>query len=89
MNWLAAFTTGIGAGLAYYGLLWLTLRLVLARPGCQSLLAVSYLARLGLLAATFRALSASGWAITLSGLAGLLLARHRLLTTCGGVGHGC
>jgi F1F0 ATPase subunit 2 len=86
MTWLAALSTGTGAGLVYFGGLWLTLQLGLAGTGLRAVLALGYLVRLGLVALTFYALSRYGAASLLLGLVGLLLARYLLLAQLGGYG---
>ncbi len=87
MTWLTALTTGAGAGLAYFGGLWLTLRLALGRPRRRWLLAGSGLVRLALVALTFYALCGGGAAHALAGLAGLLLARHWVVAGTAEVAH--
>jgi F1F0 ATPase subunit 2 len=89
MTWFAALITGTGAGLAYFGGLWLTLRLGLAGTRMRCLFLLSYSARLILVALTFYALSREGAAILLAGLAGLLVARRWLLAHLGGTSHAC
>jgi F1F0 ATPase subunit 2 len=86
MTWFAALTTGTGAGLVYFGGLWLTLRLSLERPRYRGLLLAGYLVRLGIVALTLFALSQYGASAVLAGLAGLLLARRWLLAHLGGIG---
>lgn len=79
MTWLTALTTGLGAGLAYFGGLWLTVRFVVGTPRQRWLLAVSLLGRLALVGVTLFALAGCGAGHAIAGLAGVLLARRWLL----------
>jgi hypothetical protein len=88
MTILAAVAIGLGAGLLYFGALWLAVRrLVLGSPGRRSVVpgAAARLAALGLVLAS---LARAGAGSLLGGLAGLLIARMMLLGLLGGLRDG-
>jgi F1F0 ATPase subunit 2 len=84
MTFFAALTTGAGAGLAYFGGLWLLVRLSGRSAWGSGMLVAGYAARLALVALTFYALGRHGAGYLLAGLLGLLLARRLLVAEIGG-----
>jgi F1F0 ATPase subunit 2 len=87
MTWLTAVTTGAGAGLAYFGGLWLTVRMVLSTPQRRWLLPASSITRLTLVGVTFYALSQTGAGHAVAGLVGVLIARRWVMSRAGEVAH--
>jgi len=88
MRWIAAMAAGVGLGLLYFGGLWLTVPLVVRKPGRPALFAASHAARFAVLGLALAALSRGGAGPLLAALAGLWLARSYLLFRLGGLRHG-
>jgi F1F0 ATPase subunit 2 len=87
MNWAAAAGTGFGLGLAYFGVLWLSVRRL--GTGGAAGFAAGRLARLALAAVVFYALLKGGGAqAVLAGLVGLIAARGYLVRRIGGSADG-
>jgi F1F0 ATPase subunit 2 len=87
MTWFTALLTGAGAGLAYFGGLWLTVRAAPLGARSPAFFLLSYLARFALAMLVLFALAQDGPSMLLAGLAGLLLARWSLLGRTGRLGH--
>ncbi len=85
MNWLTAATTGFGAGLVSFGMLWLTVRQLVRRPHRKFLLLASGPVRLFLVGVAFYGVSREGSDKLLAGLGGLWLARWCVIRRTAGV----
>ena len=88
MTWVAALTTGAGAGLLSFGTLWFSLRYWLFSPRGQLLFRMCSAARLGFICLMLYGLSREGLDKMLAGMTGVWLARWCLVRQLGGITYG-
>lgn len=83
MNWIAAFSIGVGLGLVSFGGLWLTLKQMIQMPYRRTWVTMSQIGRLALCTLVFGALSRDGVSAILPALGGFWIARLHLIRRLG------
>lgn len=88
MNLLIAVLAGVAVGIAFFGLLWVSIRCAVQSPRRRGLIAVAGALRWILAGVAFFVISRAGAAAVLAALGGFWLMRSILILMSGEVLHG-